>query len=342
MKPRQIVLRVILAFAFLAAPLPSDGQQPAKIYRVGFLAGNMFAPTEEAHPQKCPTTGYPNWQAFVEGLRERGYIPGQNLAIECRWTDGQEEERAPALAAELVGLKPDLIVATSTAKVRAVKQVTGTIPIVMVGVLDPVRRGLVASLAHPGGNVTGLTDKPMEMVGKRLQLLKEAVPTVSRVAVLTRPSATPEPHLLEPLQAAARALDVTLQFYEVRAPEELEGAFAAMTKAREEALFMTMSPLWQYHRERIIELTAQSRLPAMYHDSEFVKAGGLMAYDTDQPAIFRRIGSYVDKILNGANPGDLPVEQPTRFELIINLKTAAALDLTIPESLLNRADELIR
>jgi len=342
MKPRKIALSVILAFALLVAPLPSGGQQPAKVYRMGFLSGNLFAPTEDTHPQKCPMTGNPLWQAFVEGLREYGYIPGQNLVIECRWTEGREE-RAPALAAGLVGLKPDLIVATSTTKVQAAKQATSTIPIVMVGVVDPVGRGLVASLAHPGGNVTGLTATVgVEILGKRLQLLKEAVPKVSRVAVLYYSGGQPDPRFGSEMEAAARALDVTRQLYGVGKPEELEGAFAAMTKERAEALLVDPHPFWWPHRQRIIDLAAQSRLPAMYHDSEFVKAGGLMAYDANNPAIFRRLGFYVDKILKGVKPADLPVEQPTKFELVINLKTAKALGLTIPQSLLIRADEVIQ
>jgi putative ABC transport system substrate-binding protein len=280
---------------------------------------------------------------LVEGLREHGYIRGQNLVIECRYTEGREE-RAPAFAAELVSLKPDLLVVNSTANVRAAKQATSTIPIVMVGVIDPVRRGLVASLAQPGGNVTGLTDTFMEMEGKRLQLLKEAVPTVSRVAALSYSSGPPSP-TANPLQgeveAAARALGVTLQSYGVRAPEEFEGAFASMTKARAEALFVRSDPLWNAHVQRIVDLAAQSRLPAIYHDRLFVPAGGLMAYDVDRLASWRRLGSYVDKIFKGAKPGDLPVEQPTKLDLLINLKAAKALGLTIPPSLLMRAEQVI-
>jgi putative ABC transport system substrate-binding protein len=278
---------------------------------------------------------------MVEGLREHGYIRGQNLVIECRYTEGRAE-RAPAFAAELVSLKPDLLVVNSTANVRAAKQATSTIPIVMVGVIDPVRRGLVASLAQPGGNVTGLTDTFIEMEGKRLQLLKEAVPTVSRVAVLSHPSGgPPEPVFQRERETAAQPLGVTLQVYDVRDPADFEGAFAAMTKARAEALSVAADPFWGSHRQRIIELAAQSRLPAMYPDRDFVPAGGLLAYDVNRPDIFRRVGLYVDKIFKGANPGDLPVEQPTKFDLLINLKTAKALGLTIPPSLLMRADQVI-
>jgi putative ABC transport system substrate-binding protein len=273
-------------------------------------------------------------------LREYGYLLGQNLLIECRYTEGRAE-RAPALAAELVSLKPDLLVVNSTANVRAAKQATSAIPVVMVGVIDPVGRGLVASLAQPGGNVTGLTDTFIEMEGKRLQLLKEAVPTVTHVAVLSHPSATPEPAFGREREAAARPLGVTLQVYDIRDPAEFAGAFTAMTKARAEALFVAPDPFWGGHEQRIIELAAQHRLPAMYHDRVFVPRGGLMSYDVNRPANFRRLGFYVDKIFKGAKPGDLPVEQPTKFDLVINLKTAKALGLTIPQSLLSRADEVM-
>jgi putative ABC transport system substrate-binding protein len=278
----------------------------------------------------------------VAGLREQGYIQGQNLVIECRWTEGRAEH-APALAAELVSLKPDLLVTITTANVRAAKQATSAIPIVMANVTNPVQRGLVPSLARPGGNVTGLTDTFMEMEGKRLQLLKEAAPTVTRVAVLSYSSGPPSPTgpFRRAVEAAAQALDVTLQFYYVRSPEELDGAFTVLTKARAEALFLVPHPFWFDHRQRIIDLAAQHRLPAMYPHREFFPVGGLLAYDVDRPAIARRIGFYVDKILTGTKPGDLPVEQPTKLDLLINLKTAKALGLTIPQSLLMRADEVM-
>ncbi len=342
MKRRTAVLSVVLALGLLAAPVPSRGQQPGKVYRIGYL-GVGPAPTDQT-PQHCPIQGIPQWQAFVEGLRERGYIPGQNPVIECRWTEGRQE-RAPALAAELMNLKPDLILANTTANVLAAKQASSTIPIVMVAVIDPVRRGLVASLAHPGGNVTGPTDDVgPSLAGKYLQLLKEAVPTASRVAVLVHrpnPLEPPSAYLSE-TQAAARALDVTLQTYRVQPPEEIEGAFTAMTKARAEALLVLPHPSIYLHARRIIDLAAKGRLPAMYFHRDLVEAGGLMAYAPDRPTIWRRVGFYVDKIFHGAKPADLPVEQPTKFELIINLKTAKALRLTIPQSLLNRADEVIQ
>jgi ABC-type uncharacterized transport system substrate-binding protein len=332
MKPTEIVLCIILCFGVLVAPLPSDGRQPAKIYRIGYLGTDL--PTSASPAQAR------NWEAFVEGLRERGYIEGQNLVIERRYTEGKDE-RALSLAAELVSLKPDLIVAYGTAQVRAARQVTSTIPIVMVGVIDPVRRGLVASLAHPGGNVTGMTATVgVEILGKRLQLLKEAVPKVSRVAVLYY-SGGQSGGFGSAMEEAARALDVTLQYYGVRDPEELEGAFAAINKARLDALLVDPHPFIANHSGRIAALAAQSRLPAVYPFREAVEAEGLMVYEASQPAIYRRLGFYVDKILNGANSGDLAVEQPTKFELIINIKTAKALGLTIFQSLLIRADEVI-
>ena len=332
MNPRQIVLSLILAFSLVAAPLPSGGQQPAKVYRIGYLGASLPTPAASREAR--------NWEVFVEGLRERGYIEGQNFCIEQRYTEGKDERALP-LAVELVNLKVDLIVAYGTAQVRAAKQVTSTIPIVMVGVIDPVRRGLVASLAHPGGNVTGLTATVgMEVLGKRLQLLKEAVPKVSRVAVLYY-SGGESAGAASVMEEAARALDVTLQHYGVRDPEELDGAFAAITKARADALLVDPHPFIARHPGRIAALAAQSRLPAVYPFREAVEAGGLMAYAANAPAMFRRAATYVDKIFRGANPGDLPIEQPTKFDLIINQKTAKALGLTIPQSLLMRADEVI-
>ena len=268
MKLRGVALTFILALALLAAPLPSDGQQPAKVYRIGFLMGG---PATSVSPTQAR-----NREALVEGLRERGYIEGQNLVIERRYTEGQDE-RAASLAAELVSLKPDLIIVQGTAQVRAVKQLTSTIPIVMVDVIEPVRRGLVASLAHPGGNVTGLADIPIEMEGKRLQLLKEAVPKASRVAVLRYPPSDPNPRGIfrSEVEAAARALDVTLEFYTVGNPEEFAGAFAAIKKARAQALFVQPSLLFWNNADRIVALAAQSRLPAVYPFRAAVEAGPL-------------------------------------------------------------------
>ena len=338
-----MLLSMALALALLAAPLPSEGQQSAKVFRIGWLGDDLNPTSENKTPQNCPIKGFPNWQTAVEGLRERGYIQGQNLIIECRWTEGRPE-RAPALAVELVSLKVDLLVAVTTANVRAAKQATSALPIVMLGVINPVGQGLVASLARPGGNVTGLTDDAgTQIVGKYLQLLKEVVPQVSRVAELGYLRDPPEPPVFAAdMEAAAKALNVTLQLYRVNEPEKLEGAFAAMTKARTEALLVLPAPFMWSHARRIVELAAQRRLPAVYPGKVHVKAGGLMAYDVNRPDIMRRIGFYADKIFKGTKPGDIPVEQPTKFDLSINLKTAKALGLTIPQSLIMQADEVIQ
>jgi ABC-type uncharacterized transport system substrate-binding protein len=339
MKRSAAALSVILTFGLLAAACPSYGQQPAKVYRIGFLGAVICG--ADTNAQHCPIQGNPLWQAWLEGLREHGYIPGQNLVIECRCTEGREE-RAPGLAAELVSLKVDLLVTAGTPQVRAAKQATRTIPIVMVSVSDPVGGGLVASLAHPGGNLTGLTDMLRETEGKRLQLLKEAAPKISRVAVLRYAARPPDPAWQRERETASLRLGLTLQSYGLRDPAEFAGAFAAMTKAGAEALFVVSDLFWQGHEQRLVDLAAQNRLPAVYPWRDFVQAGGLLAYDLNRPDIFRRLGFYVDKILNGAKPADLPVEQPTKFGLIINLKAANALGLTIPQSLVNRADEVIQ
>lgn len=343
MRTSIAVLTAGLAAALLVAPFASPGQQPGKIYRIGRLGGG---PTpKEVTAQNCPRNGGGRfWEGWIAGLREFGYVQGQNLAITCRYTGGLNE-RAHALAAELVALKVDLIVASNTNQVRGAKQTTSTIPIVMHGVIDPVKRGLVASLARPGGNVTGLADDAgMEILGRYLQLLTQAVPTATRVATVHNPGALGDPSNLwgSVLEEEARALGVTMQPYLARNPEELEAAFAAMTRARPEALLLVPSPFFAIHRRRIIEFAAKHRLPAMYVDREDVEAGGLMAYALDERESGRRVAGYVDRILKGAKPGELPVEQPSKFTLILNLKTAKALGLTIPSAFLIQAEEVIR
>ena len=329
--PREIVLRVILAFGLLAAPLAAEAQAPTKVYRIGGL-GNS--------PPTSPQAG-PLWEALAEGLRERGYMEGENLVIERRWAEGRIE-RFPSLAAELVSLRVDLILAVGTSGALAAKQATSAVPIVMAYVTDPVEAGIVASLARPGGNVTGLAFVAgREIVGKHLELLKEAVPKVSRVAVLSYPASAVHALYLRETQAAAQVLGVTLQFYEAQDPDELEGAFTAMTKARAGGLLVLPHPFTFFHARRIADLAAKSRLPAVYPFRESVETGGLMAYATNSPDMFRRAATYVDKILKGAKPGDLPIEQPTKFELVINLKTAKALGVTISEAFLLRTDEVI-
>ena len=323
---------VALALALLVAPVRSHAQQPAKVYRIGGLGG--VSPTSPYFDRE--------WGGgFREGLRECGYVEGQHFVLEYRWTEVPWEQ-APSLAAELVSLKVDLILAPGNLRVRAAKEATSTIPIVMVYVLDPVEGGLVASLARPGGNVTGLTfTAGPEIAGKQLELLKEAVPKLSRVAVLSGPAGFTAAYLGE-MEAAARGLGLTLQVYDIRDPKEFEGAFAAMPMAQAGALLVLPTSLNLTQARRIADLAAKSRLPAMYAHPQSVEAGGLMAYAANGPALFRRAATYVDKIFKGAKPGDLPVEQPTKFDLIINLKTAKALGLTIPPSILLRADEVIQ
>jgi len=340
MKGRRIILGVFLALAILMGSCASEAQQQGKLYRIGYLA---ISPGDyERDPRDCPKAGNPYWRAFLEGLREHGYDQGQNLVLECRWTEGRDD-RALSLSAELVSLRPDLMVVIGTTQVRAAKKATGIIPIVMAGVIDPVGRGLVDSLARPGGNVTGVADTLAEMEGKRLQLLKEAVPNLSRVGILAPVGPDRDSWKSRYLDPAAQTLGLKLQVYATEGKEVAE-AFAAMTKAGEEALFVEPTPLFNTgdHPHRIAGLAARHRLPSIYQDRRFVDAGGLMSYSVENHAICRRIGFYVDKILNGANPGDLPVEQPIKFNLIINLKTAEALGLTIPPVLLMLADEVIK
>ena len=335
------IFACVLALGLLLSPLAVEAQQPGKVYRIGDLGVVAPAPNDTT-PQQCPIKGDPNWQAWVEGLRERGYIPGRNLVIECRWTEGRDEP-TPALAAELVHLKPDLIIATNTANVRVAMARTSTIPIVMVGVLEPVRTGLVASLARPGGNVTGVTDTAgREIVGKRLELLKEAVPTASRVAVLLDALSPYSGEFLGDAMNEARALNVTVWSYPDSHPEEIERAVTAMINWGAEALLVLQTPFVYTQARRIVGCAVQSRLPAMYPSKDFVEAGGLMAYAANARTMFRHAAIYVDRILKGARPADLPVEQPTKFDLIINLKTAKALGLTIPRALRERADEVIQ
>ena len=284
-----------------------------------------------------------NRDAFRLGLTELGYIEGRNIAIEYRAADGKIE-RLPGLATELVGLKVDLIVALATPAGRAAQQATTTIPIVVTAMGDPVRDGLVASLARPGGNITGTTFLGPELVPKRLSFLRELLPTISRVAVLWHPGAFSEPTIREMLNEvaqAARTLGVQLQLVEVRSADEFDHAFTTMVGARAEALFQFPSTLFFNERRRIVDLAARHRLPAMFNAREFVQLGGLIAYGANLAELNWRAAAYVDKILKGAKPFDLPIEQPTKFELFINLKTAKALGLAVPDRLLVGADEVI-
>jgi putative ABC transport system substrate-binding protein len=284
-----------------------------------------------------------NREAFLQGLRDLGYVEGQNITIEYRMADGNIE-RLPELAAELVHLNVDLIVAVATPAGRAAQQATKTIPIVVNAMGDPVQDGLVASLARPGGNITGTSFLGPELVPKRLALLKELVPRVSRVAVLRQPGAFSESTMRDMLKETTEAADtlgIQLQFLEVRRPDELDRVFSTIAKARAEALFTFPSTMLFAEQRRIVELAAMHRLPAVFNAREFVQLGGLAAYGANLNDLFRRIAVYVDKILKGARPSDLPVEQPTKFELTINIKTAKSLGITVPQTLLARADEVI-
>jgi len=321
----------MLTGGFVAAPLAAEAQQAAKVARIGYLVTNL--------------AGNPHHnEAFLQGLRDLGYVEGRNLVIEYRDAQGKTE-RFPALAAELVALKVDVIVTPPTLAALAAKQATGIVPIVFAVAADPVTSGLVASLARPGGNVTGLSILAPELVAKRLELLKQAIPGVSRVAVLWQPGGhgeRTEKEMLKEAEVAARALGMRLQFVETRGPAEFDRAFSDMTKARADAVTVMASTMFNSERRSLVDLAARNRLPAVYPWREFVDAGGLMAYGANLADLYRRSATYVDKILKGVKPGDLPVEQPTKFELVINLKTARALGLSVPESLLRRADEVIR
>jgi ABC-type uncharacterized transport system substrate-binding protein len=315
--------------AVLVAPLDGGAQQTGKVPRVGFLGPRSRA------------EGAPFLDAFLQGLRELGWVEGQNIAIEDRFADGKLE-RLPELAAELVRLKVDIILAASSPPALAARNATRTIPIVMGTSADPVELGLVASLPRPGGNVTGLAfSVGLDVVGKELELLKETVPHVGRVAVLSNSGNPGNTLALKNVKTRAQSLGVQLQILEARGPNEFEAAFAAMARERAGALLVVPDSVFGLHRVRLQELVAKSRLPTMYGLREHAEAGGLMSYAVDVRDSFRRAATYVDKILRGARPADLPIEQPTKYELVINLKTAKALGLTIPPSVLARADEVI-
>ncbi|MBI2370613.1 MAG: ABC transporter substrate-binding protein [Deltaproteobacteria bacterium] len=327
MRLSAVGLIIPLALSLLVAPRSSDAQAPARVPRIGFLA---------LHPAPSPRS-----QAFEQGLQELGYVEGQTIALEYRWAAGRAD-RLPALAAELVRLEVDVIVAVGDAVIRATMNATRTIPIVMAIAGDPVGSGFVASLARPGGNVTGLSFLAPELSVKRLELLKEVVPGLSRVAVLRNPANPASALALREMEAAARALGVQLQPLEVRAPDEFENAFSAIARGHAGALLALPDGLFFTHRARLTGLALKRRLPAMGESREYTEAGGLLAYGPSPLHFFRRAATYVDKILKGAKPADLPVERPTRFELVINLKTARALGLTIPRHLLIWADKVIQ
>jgi putative ABC transport system substrate-binding protein len=319
-----------VAGCLLAAPLAVDAQQREKAARIGLLLGG--SPTPPALERV---------EAFRHRLNEFGYLEGKNLAIEYRWAEGKPE-RFPGFAAELVHLRVDVIVAATTPAAQAAKDATATLPIVMVVIADPVGSGLVPSLARPGGNITGLSFLAADLGPKQLQLLKEVVPEVSRVAVLWLPTNPGHAFILRELEAAASTLRVTLQRVAVGGPDGFEGAFAAMSKERVGGVIVLPEPLFSRERDRLADLAARDRLPTVYGVVDHVAAGGLMAYAVDDRDNWYRAAAYVDKILKGTKPGDLSVEQPTKFKLVINLKTAKTLGITIPQSVLLRADEVIQ
>jgi len=330
MRRRAIALLVTLALGLLWVPLAAEAQRSAKISRVGWLSDGMRAGAR-SHLH----------EAFLHGLRDLGYVEGQNLVMERRDAEGQLE-RLPELAAQLVGLKVEVIVTWGVPGTSAAQRATSTIPIVMAEAGDPVRTGLVASLARPGGNVTGLSVMAPDLTGKQLQLLKEVAPAISRVAVLYNPTFPATVLILREAQAAGPALGLAILPMEVRTSDELEDQFAAMTSLNADALLTLGDSFTSMHQRRILDFAAKSQWPAAYAWRESVEAGGLMSYRPSPQDLFRRAATYVHKILQGAKPADLPVEQPMKFEFVINLKTAQALGLTIPPLLLFQADEVIR
>jgi putative tryptophan/tyrosine transport system substrate-binding protein len=324
---RKIVFGFAVSAMLFALCVSAEAQQPKKVARIGFLA-------------PATRTGYQHYtDALLQGLRELGYVEGQNIVIEYRWADGNFE-RLPQLAADLVRLKVDVIVAPGVQAVRAAKQSTTTIPVIFPTAGDAVASGLVASLARPGGNITGLTILSPELSGKRLELLKEAFPRLSRVAVLLDPRQPPLS--VKETQTTGQSLRLKLQFLEVRDAADVESVFSAMSRERADALITLPHPVLQVHQRRIVELAARSRVPAMYQTTEWTESGGLMSYGPDLLDNYRRAAVFVDKILKGTKPADLPVEQPMKFEFVINLKTAKQIGVTIPPNVLARADRVIK
>jgi putative tryptophan/tyrosine transport system substrate-binding protein len=324
---RKTVIRLALSAMLLTVSFPAKAQQPAsRIPRVGYLALSRSAGTE----------------AFLQGLKDLGYVEGQNVTVEYRFAEGNAERFAD-LAAELVQLKLDVIVVGGSRAARAMRRLTRTIPIVIPDSADPVAAGLVVSLSRPGGNITGLTIMSPRLGGKRLELLKEVFPKVSRVAIVTNIAAA-SPHMgpVEEIGVAAQRLGVDVQVVVLREANEIEGIFSLLATKPAQAFILIPTPLYTYHRKVIVETASRSRLPGIYPHRGFVEAGGLMSYAANNADLFRRAASYVDKILRGANPAYLPVEQPTKFEFVINLKTARQIGVTIPPEVLMWADEVIK
>jgi putative tryptophan/tyrosine transport system substrate-binding protein len=331
MMKRVTVMFLALCSMLLAACFPADAQQPTKIPGVGYLTGS------------ASLSANPTWhEAFRQGLRELGYFEGKNIVIEWRSGEGKGN-RGPELAHELAHLKVDVIVTVGSGDTRAAKEATTTIPIVMIQAGDPVGSGFVASLARPGGNITGFSNLRPELSGKRLELLKEIVPRLSRVAVFASSISPDNAQVLKELDLAAGPLGVKLQYLDIQSPEDFETAFQDAAKGRAEAgLVRVPGPILSLQRTKVAALAVKRRLPVIYDRSEEVEAGGLMSYGVRVPDLHRRAAMYVDKILKGAKPADLPVEQPLKFEFIINLKAAKQIGLTIPPNVLARADKVIR
>ena len=324
------VIGLALGAMLLALSFPAEAQQPGKIPRIGYLL--PLSPASESA----------RIELFRQGLRDLGYIEGKNILIEYRYAEGKED-RLPALAGELVQLKVDVLVAQGFTATRSAKQATTTIPIVIVTATDPVESGIVKGLARPGGNITGIARLTRDLAGKRLELLQEVLPGMSPVGVLLDANSKAAAIGLKEYEEVARALKVQLQYLDVQGPTpDLEAAFQAAARGRANTLITITNPVLRRYAKRIAELAIKNRLPSMYEGSYYVEDGGLMSYSADDAENFRRVATYVDKILKGTKPADLPVEQPTKFELVINLKTAKQIGLMIPPNVLARADKVIR
>ncbi len=326
---RKLVGIVALVVTLAMSGAVAQAQQPTKVPRIGFLSSSS------------PSTNAARTEAFRQGLRELGYVEGKNIVIEYRSAEGKLD-RLPALAAELVRLKVDIILTGGPASIRPAKEATSTIPIVMAHDDDPVGSGFVASLARPGGNITGLSTLYPEISGKRLELLKEIVPSLGRVAVLGTSTTAGTAQVLKEMELAAGVFKVELQYLDVPGPKDIETAFREARKGRADAVLVLQGGVFNFQRKQIAALAAKSRLPAIYHAAEYVEDGGLMSYGVSITDLYRRAATYVDKILRGAKSADLPVEQPKKFEFIINLKAAKQIGLTIPPNVLVRADRVIR
>ena len=326
---RKKVIPLALSVLLLTVSFPATAQQPKKVPRIGVLLPNQ----PSVSPQLV--------KAFHQGLRELGYVEGRNIVIESRFGEGKSD-RYPDLAAELVQLRVDVIVTASTPAIEVVKNATSAIPIVMAASADPVGSGLIASLDHPGGNITGLTMLSPELSGKRLELLKETVPRISRVAILWNPTNRSSAVSWRESQLAAQGLKMQLQSIEVLGPNDFHNLSDALMKGRFQALNVVRDPLIGAHLKRVLEFTVKTRLPAIYETEEYVNAGGLMSYGTNHPDLYRRAAYFVDRILKGAKPADLPVEQPTKFEFVINLKTAKEIGVTMPPDVLMWANRVIK